>query len=145
MPVASGDYRDIRSVAVHTEDVATAVESTLTGGSRTVLRVTPPFSGRMRARLHVERPEEYAETNPPRPIHIDPTELLTDPPDPPTPDESENRLRADPDTEYTVETHHDRHRAAMAAWRETLAERIAETVALDGEHGPHRVSVLRLG
>ena len=42
----------IRSIAVHREDVANALEATLRSDREVVLRVTPPFSGRMRARLH---------------------------------------------------------------------------------------------
>ena len=141
---ATADYRDIRSIAVHTEDVVTALHANRTSGSRTVLRVTPPFSGRMRARLHVEQVDEYADSDP-EPIHIDPTRLVDDTPSAPTPDETEKRLRADPETEYTVETHHERHRAAVAEWRTATADSIAESVELDGQHGPHRVAVAALG
>ena len=144
MPTESGDYRDIRSVAVHAKDVVAAVETDRTGDSRTVLRVTPPFSGRMRARLHVEQSDEYRRMNP-EPIHIDPTALLEDAPVPPTPDETEAQLRADSTVEYSVELHHERHTAAMAAWRESLRDRVAESVTLDGPHGPHRVDVTVLG
>lgn len=139
-----GDYRAIRSIAVHTEDVVAAVEANRTSGSRTVLRVTPPFSGRMRARLHVEQAGEYSDTDS-EPIHIAPAKLVADAPSSPTPDETEERLRADPDVEYTVETHHERHTAAVASWREVLAESVVESVELDGRYGFHRVSVAALG
>jgi hypothetical protein len=43
----------IRSLAVTAEDLVAAVESRHQRGVRVVLRVTPPFSGRMRARIHV--------------------------------------------------------------------------------------------
>lgn len=141
---ATADYRAIRSIAVHTEDVVAALHANRTSGSRTVLRVTPPFSGRMRARLHVERADEYTDSDP-EPIHIDPARLVDDAPSAPTPDETEERLRADPETEYTVEAHHERHRAAVAAWREALADSLVESVTLDGQHGPHRVAVAALG
>ena len=142
---ATGDYREIRSLVVHTEDVVAAVEANRTGSSRAVLRVTPPFSARMRARLHVERAGEYAKLGGPEPIHVDPSRLLADAPAPPTPDETEEALRGDPHVEYTVETHHERHMAAMTRWRESLVEALCESVELDGQHGPHRVSVAVLG
>jgi hypothetical protein len=137
-----GDYRTIRSIVVHAEDVVTALEANRRGDSRTVLRVTPPFSGRMRARIHVERDGEY--DGDPAPIHIQPSRLVADAPDYPTPDTTEERLRAS-ETDYTVERHHERHTAAVADWRESVADAIAESVVLDGAHGPHRVAVAALG
>jgi hypothetical protein len=137
-----GDYRAIRSIAVHIEDIVTALEANQRGESRAVLRVTPPFSGRMRARLHVERDGEYDDD--PEPIHIGPSRLVADAPDYPTPDVTEERLRAS-ETDYTVERHHERHTAAVAEWRETVADTIAESVVLDGTHGSHRVAVAALG
>src|SRR6056297_3579117 len=50
--MGSDEPSAIRSVAVTRADVVTALESNLRSDGRTVLRVTPPFSGRMRARLH---------------------------------------------------------------------------------------------
>lgn len=44
----STDLTDIRSLAIDVEDVV-AVYETVRDGTPTVLRVTPPFSGRMRA------------------------------------------------------------------------------------------------
>lgn len=141
--MASDDYRDIRSIAVHREDIVTALEANRRGDSGAVLRVTPPFSGRMRARLHVEHDGEYDAT--PAPIHIPPSRLVTDLPSYPTPDATEERLRNDPDVDYTVERHHERHEAAVADWRESVADAIADPVELDGVSGPHRVAVAVLG
>ena len=140
MPV--GDYRAVRSLAVHAEDVVTALETTRRGDSGTVLRVTPPFSGRMRARIHVEHADEYDTS--PEPIHIAPSRLVKNVPAYPTPDATEERLR-DSDIEYTVERHHERHTAAVSDWRERVADAIVESVVLDGEFGPHRVAVAVLG
>jgi hypothetical protein len=57
----SADPTVIRTLAVRTDDAVTAVESNRRTGSRpgdgrgrVILRVTPPFHGRMRARLHRE-------------------------------------------------------------------------------------------
>lgn len=141
--MASDDYRDIRSIAVHREDVVTALEANQQGDSGAVLRVTPPFSGRMRARLHVEHTDEYDAT--PAPIHVPPSRLVADPPVYPTPDTTEERLRGHDDIDYTVERHHERHAAAVADWRESVADAIAESVTLDGAFGSHRVAVAVLG
>jgi hypothetical protein len=140
---AMGDYRDIRSIAVHAADVVTAVEANRTGESQTVLRVTPPFSGRMRARLHVEQAAGYEDANP-EPLHIDPARLVDASPHP-TPDETEERLRADSGTEYTVETHHEWHTVAVENWREELTNSVVESFELTGQYGPHRVGVAALG
>ena len=51
------DPSAIRALAIHAEDLLAAAEADARGGPRTVLRVTPPFSGRMRARLHVVQDE----------------------------------------------------------------------------------------
>lgn len=145
----SEDYRDVRSLAVHREDVVAAFETNRTPGPRAVLRVTPPFAGRMRARLHVESEGEYPDTSAetPRPLHVDPETLLdTDRvPAYPTAAETEDRLRTESGTEYSVERHHALHTERVAAWREAVAERVVATAELDGPLGPHRVGVLALG
>jgi len=145
MVAESEDYRDIRSLAVHAEDVIAAFETNRTAGPRAVLRVTPPFAGRIRARLHVDNDEEYTGT--PRPIHIDPAALLDAERTPayPTVAETEDRLRADPDVEYSIERHHTLHTEAVADWREAAAESVVTGTELDGPNGPHRVRVLALG
>jgi hypothetical protein len=138
----AGDYRDIRSVAVHRADVVTALEANERSDSSTVLRVTPPFSGRMRARLHIEQDGKYDTT--PEPIHIAATRFIADAPAYPTPDATEQRLR-DSETDYTVERHHERHAAAVSDWRERVAGSIAGSVVFEGAFGPHRVAVVALG
>lgn len=145
MVAESDDYRDIRSLAVHTEDVVTAFESNRTPGPRAVLRVTPPFAGRMRARLHVEGTGEYTGT--PRPLHIDPPTLIDTERVPayPTAAETEDRLRTDPELEYSIDRHHAYHTDAVATWREAVADAIVARTDLDGSHGPHPVRVLALG
>jgi hypothetical protein len=54
----SDDPATIRSVAVTVDDVLTALEARQRTDTRAVLRVTPPFAGRMRARLHVVGDQE---------------------------------------------------------------------------------------
>jgi hypothetical protein len=132
------DPTAIRSVAVTVDDVVTALEATRRSDRRTVLRITPPFSGRMRARLH--RPTDDDATDA---IHLDPSTLVADLPPYPDPDETADRLRAA--GEYTTERHHDRHAAAVREWRAATREAIVDAVALPTEDGPHRVEVKRLG
>jgi hypothetical protein len=136
---ASGgaDPTAIRSVAVTADDVVTALEATRRSDRRTVLRITPPFSGRMRARLHRPTGDEDGA------IHLDPSTLVADLPPYPDPDETADRLRAA--GEYTTERHHDRHAAAVREWRAATREAIVDAVALPTEDGPHRVEVKRLG
>jgi|SRR5699024_4521928 len=138
-----GGYRAIRSIAVHTEDVVTALEADRQADARTVLRVTPPFSGRMRARIHVEGSGEY-EMNP-EPIHIAPDRLVADAPHYPTPDETEQRLRDDPAADYSIDAHHERHMAAVRDWREVVADSIVDSIELERSSGSHSVAVTALG
>lgn len=139
----------IRTIAVTASDVVTAAEAGHRGGDdegRTVLRITPPFSGRMRARIHQARPDEYADADPPHPVHVPPADLLGPAaPAYPTPSDTEDELRADPDAEYTPERHRERHVAAVEAWREQARAAIADTVTLRTPARDHEVSVAVLG
>lgn len=142
MPSESGDPADIRSIAVTAEDVVTAAETNRTSDRAAVLRVTPPFSGRMRARLHV-RMETDSTTDA---IHVRPDQLLApDAPSYPRPEDTEDELRADPDTEYTVDRHREYHRQTLDAWRETIASAIQESVAVPTGDGFREVTVHVLG
>lgn len=137
------DPTRIRTLAVTAEDVVTALEARRQRGSSATLRVTPPFSGRMRARLHV-RPADYDET--PAPLHVSPEALLEESaPAYPRPAETGDRLRGDPDAEYTVERHHERHREAVAAWRERVRRHLRKTATVETPDGPHEVTVSVLG
>ncbi len=138
----SSDPRVIRSLAVTAEDVVTALERTLRSPDRVVLRVTPPFTPRMRARIHRVIVDEYGD---PPPIHLEPKTLLSAVPTYPEPEETEDDLRSDPNVEYTPDRHHEHHREAVEGWREAVRDRIADevTLVIDGES--HRVEVKRLG
>ncbi|MFB6256832.1 MAG: hypothetical protein ABEH58_08950 [Haloplanus sp.] len=132
------DPTAIRAIAVTVDDVVTALEATRRSGRRTVLRITPPFSGRMRARLH--RPTGDVATDA---VHVDPAALVSDPPPYPDPDETADRLRAA--GEYTTDRHHEYHAAAVEGWRGAIRDAVVDTVALPTDDGPHRVAVKRLG
>ena len=164
MPAESPDPTVIHSIAVTTADVVAGLELNLTTDDRAVLRVTPPFSGRMRARLHVIRYGEGArggsvdETGSnggdgagvpaadtgPQPLHVEPDRLLEDPPAYPRPADTEDELRADPDRSYTVERHHEYHAAAVEQWRQAVPGTIREYVTLETPGGPHEVTVRTL-
>lgn len=143
MPTESEDPGDIRSIAVTAEDVVTATETNRTTDRTAVLRVTPPFSGRMRARLHVPQPDDSDEDGA---IHILP-DTLVDPetPDYPRPAATEDELRADPDVEYTVERHREYHESAVEEWRREIHDAISDSVTLEADGTTHEVTVHVLG
>lgn len=141
----SDDPTVVRSVAVAAEDIVAALESSRRSGRDAVLRLTPPFSGRMRARLHVESgAEAYHEE--PTPVHVDPEALVAaSAPDYPTPAETGDELRADPDETYTHERHRERHAEAVEEWRSAVTDHVAERLTLPTADGPHEVAVTLLG
>lgn len=142
--VTSDDPRVIRSLAVTTDDVVTALEANHRSDAGAVLRVTPPFAPRMRARLHRAGTEgDYPDG--PRPIHVDPAALIRAVPAFPTADDTERALRADPDAAYSAERHRERHVERVEAWRETLRKRVVDSVSLSLSDGDHEVTVKSLG
>lgn len=143
--VDDADPRRIRSIAVSAEDAVSAYEAGERSATHPVLRINPPFAGRMRARLHVPGPEE--PSGDPAPVHVDPAELF-DPdllPAYPEPADTEAEIRADPDLEYSTELHHGRHVERVEEWREAATEAFAERVEIETPHGPHEVELKVLG
>lgn len=135
------DPTAIRSLAVTVEDVVTAMELNQSTPRRAVLRVTPPFSGRMRARLHVATAAgDDNET-----LYIEPSALVG-PDAPPYPNavDTEQELRDDPTETYTVDRHHERHVDAVADWRRAVADAIRERATIHTP-APHEVEVAPLG
>jgi hypothetical protein len=142
--VTSDDPRVIRSLAVTTDDVVTALEANRRRDAGAVLRITPPFAARMRARLHRAGSEgDYGDG--PRPIHVVPASLVRTVPAFPTPDDTERALRAESDAEYSAERHRERHVAAVERWRETVRARVVDRVTLSLPDGDHEVAVKPLG
>ena len=139
----NGEPTDVVSVAVHVDEVATALETNLRSPERTVLRLTPPFAPRMRARLHRPIAGEYDDRDGVRPIHVDPAALVSSIPAYPEPDETAAEL--DADESYSAESHRERHQRAVDGWRSEVGDRLVDAVELDTESGPHRVDVKRLG
>jgi len=143
--VESSDPTVIRSIAVTAQDLVSALEMNQTSQKRAVLRVTPPFSGRMRARIHIEQKSE-TPTQVPAPIHILPGRLVAQSlPAYPRPAETEDKLRSDPNVSYTVERHHDRHKKAVQQWREQALTAIREHTTLETAAGSHEVEITVLG
>lgn len=124
------DPTSIRSIAVRAEDVVDAFVYSRENPASAVLRVTPPFHGRMRARLHVYHVDDAPETGA---IHVDPADLL----DPsvvdafPTMDAYEDRLAETGDPAGIRETRAE----DLAAWREEALDGLVETVAVETDIG----------
>lgn len=152
----------VRSLAVTTEDVVAAYEARQRSSRETVLRATPPFSGRMRARLHESGPSDDAESDGIRSdsaeqttdvepetgaLHVPPSRFVAESSLPayPDPDDTEDALREDPEAEFSVERHRERHVEAVEAWRESVREAIRETVELRVPEGTHEAAVKTLG
>lgn len=133
------DPSDIRSVAVSAEDLLAAVEADARGESTAVLRVTPPFSGRMRARLHVIQGDANDET-----VHIPPAALVDDrAPAYPSPDETADDLRAAAEESYSVERHRAYHEQQVDQWRTQLLDHTVSSVTVP--ETDHEVQVSLLG
>jgi hypothetical protein len=141
--VTSEDPSAVRTVAVTVDDVVAALEANERRDTGAVLRITPPFSGRMRARIHREGTEGDYGT--PEPIHIPPEALVETVPPFPNADDTEDELRADPAVEYSQSEHRRRHEAAVEEWRGTVRERIRDRVTVETPDGPHEVRITVLG
>lgn len=147
------DPTTVRSVAVTVDDVVTALEARQRADEPAVLRVTPPFAGRMRGRLHVVGGGGQYDDDA-RPIHIDPEQFVHDDvPNVPLVDETEDELRER--GEYTVDRHREFHEAAVDSWRRRVREGLVDEVTVsvgagDGDDdedgdGSHSVEVRYLG
>lgn len=134
------DPSAIKSLAITSDDIVTAVAATERNRENVVLRVTPPYSGRMRARLHVVQPTETADET----IHIPPEKLLSpDAPEVPSTDETADELRESADDSYSVERHRRYHDQRLEEWRETLPEYIVDRIYLP--QVGHEVAISLLG
>jgi hypothetical protein len=143
--VQSDDPTVIRVLAVHADDVVSALEANATRDVRAVLRVTPPFAGRMRARLHLAGAEGGYDTHP-EPIHVPPERLVEDDaPGYPTPDRTEDELRSEPGEAYTPGDHREYHTRRVEGWREDVRASVRERAAIPTPTGPHEVRVATLG
>lgn len=144
MSLESPDPTVVQTVVVTADDLRSALETNRSSGEHAVLRLTPPFSGRMRARLHVELDDEYDQT--PAPIHVEPRRFVDDSVSAyPRPADTEDELRADPDREYTVERHREHHAEAIEQWREQVPDAVKPTTTVDTPAGTTTVDISLLG
>jgi hypothetical protein len=79
-------------------------------------------------------------------LHVPPERFVAESeiPSYPTPDETEDALRADPDAEFSKEAHHERHVEAVEAWRSAVVDAIVESAELRLSDGSHRIDVKTL-
>ena len=134
----SSDPTDVRSIAVTTDDLVAALEANRRADRHVVLRVTPPFYPRERARIHLTG-GEVADYSEPSPLHFDP-ETFLDESAPSYPEVDETRPEP-----YELEDHHERHTAAVAAWRTSVRSHLVDSVALPTRDIHHEVDVKYLG
>lgn len=141
----TADPSVIESVAIHRKDVVRAHEMQVRKQTPAVLRITPPFSERMRGRLHIADNDQYDSGMEGAPIHLSPATLLADPPALPLPDETADQLRADSDRTYSPEEHYEFHAEQVAEWRARIADIIVSEVSVQTTHGNHTLTVVPLG
>ena len=135
----NGDPTTIKSLAVSPEDAANAYAYTQENPGEAVLRVTPPFHGRMRARLHVYRRDDTELTGA---VHISPADVIADDIVADYPDLEARLEDADADETERVRK---RHAEAVEEWQSRAEDAIADAVTIETDDGPHPVDVKRLG
>ncbi|MDG5818503.1 hypothetical protein [Natronococcus sp. A-GB7] len=132
---ADADPSAIRSIAVSRDDVVDAFVYGRENPGAAVLRMTPPFHGRMRARIHVYRADDTRVTGA---VHVQPETLLEDETVANYPILEDEREDVPSDETERVRK---RHAEAVDTWRERARTAIAETVALETPDGSTTVSV----
>ncbi|MGM0605162.1 MAG: hypothetical protein ACQETB_05765 [Halobacteriota archaeon] len=139
-PITSDDPTVIRSIAVTVEDIVTALEASRRTSREAVIRITPPFNGRMRGRIHMaDGDTNYGDG--PEPIHVDPETLVEDVPPYPEVDETADDLEPN----ASIASRHDRHVARIEAWRRAASGSLVDSVAIETPAGEHAIDVLHLG
>ena len=134
------DPTAIRSLALSPADAADAYVYSQENPGEAVLRATPPFHGRMRARIHVYRVDDTELTGA---VHVSPAAVIEDEVVADYPD-LESAL-ADVDDPDAADEVRERHAEAVADWQERARESIVDSVTLETADGPHRVDVKTLG
>ncbi|ELY93965.1 hypothetical protein C483_04779 [Natrialba hulunbeirensis JCM 10989] len=159
---ADSDPAAIRSIAVSPADVVDAYAYTQENPGEAVLRITPPFHGRMRARIHVYRRDDAELTGA---VHVRPADVLESDVIEAYPafdemadgDESGEELgdagvgEAGGDSENEDETaavsadRRKRHAEAVEEWQARAREALLEAVQIETESGQRTVAVKPLG
>lgn len=131
--MADPDIDAIRSIAVEPEAVVDAFVYSRENPGTAVLRVTPPFHGRMRARLHVFRDVPGTDM-----AYCRPADLLADEVVAACP--SFEDVADDPgDAETGPDERRASHAGAVESWRERAGDAIADEAVV--ERGDERVRV----
>ena len=150
------DPAAIRSLAVSRADVVNAFVYSRENPGTAVVRVTPPFHGRMRARLHVYHVDDTRATGA---IHVSPADLLTEAVVEAYPTlESVEAERGDADGvdssaggtddgSADPKRLREAYATALESWRERALESVVDEVTLepDREDEAVRVTVKPLG
>ncbi|RQG96620.1 hypothetical protein [Natrarchaeobius chitinivorans] len=132
------DPTSIRSLAVSAEDVVDAYAYSRENPGDAVLRVTPPFHGRMRARIHVYRIDDAQLTDA---IHVSPDAIIEDDATTAYPEFVDDHGEGD---QVDTETIRTRHAEAIESWRVRARNAIVDEVELETDDGRHRVEIKRL-
>ncbi|QCS41869.1 hypothetical protein [Natrinema versiforme] len=141
-PAEPDDPSAIRSIALSPADAVDAFVYGRENPGDAVLRVTPPFHGRMRARIHVYRVDDTELTGA---VHLSPAEIIADDIVEDYPDLESALADADADDPDETDRVRERHVEAVEEWRARAREAIVDSVALETDGGPHRVELKPLG
>ncbi|APW97867.1 hypothetical protein CHINAEXTREME_08770 [Halobiforma lacisalsi AJ5] len=137
--MADDDPSVIQSIAISPDDAVDAYVYTRENPGEAVLRITPPFHGRMRARIHVYRVDDAHVTGA---VHVSAAEVIEDDVLEEYP-ELEGELEAVDDAE--AERIRKRHAEAVEEWQERAADAIVDAVALEVDGERREVEVKPLG
>ncbi|ELY47390.1 hypothetical protein [Natronorubrum sulfidifaciens] len=133
------DPTTIRSLALSPDDAASAYAYTQENPGEAVLRVTPPFHGRMRARLHVYQRDDTELTGA---IHIPPESVIAS-------DVIDDYPRLEAALEDATPDETDeirkRHADAVEKWQARARESILEATTIDTDDGPQLVELKQIG
>ena len=136
--MTESDPSRIRSLAISREDLFDAFVYNRENPTTAVLRVTPPFHGRMRARLHVSN--ERATTNVWRDpvtgsIHFEPESLLEQEVVDAYPVLEEIYASMDESDRAgeTVSDVHEQYDRRLEEWRKSARSRVLDEVKLEGD------------
>ena len=135
----SDDPTTIRSLAVSPDDVANAYAYTQENPGEAVLRVTPPFHGRMRARLHVYHRDDTELTGA---LHVPPNAVIANDVVADYPSLEDELEDTDPSATAKIRK---RHADAVEEWQERARESIVDETTLETDEGSHRVEIKRVG
>ncbi|RQG86992.1 hypothetical protein EA462_15205 [Natrarchaeobius halalkaliphilus] len=140
--MTADDPSVIRSLAISTTDIVDAYAYTQENPGTAVIRVTPPFHGRMRARIHVYRIDDVEHTDA---IHVSPADLIEDDVVDSYPGYEDELAREGEGTSPPKSGGFgNRRAAAVDGWRARARDAIVDTVSLGEDDARHGVVVKAL-